>query len=961
MTERHATSDLNAYVLPCSFGQERLWVLHQLEPASPAFNMCAAVRLDGCLDVKALQRALDALVARHETLRTSLLRIGGVLQQVVAADCAGCPFEVVDLGGLAGEAEVERLVREEAGRPFDLGTGPLLRVRLLRLGPADHVLLVTLHHIVADGWSVGVLLTEVSALYGAFRQGRASPLPELAVQYADFAVWQRERLAGAELERLLGFWRGELDAVPWSLALPGDRARPPVQSYRGGFVRFEVPEDVSRGIKRLARAEGATPYMVLLAVFEVLLFRYSGQGDFTVGTPVANRSRAEVEGLIGFFVNMVVLRAQVSREQSFRELVGRTRRRVLDALDHQELPFEKLVEALQPERDVSRTPLFQAMFVLENALEYERPLGDDLTMRVVEIPSGTAKYDLTLAMEESAAGFVGSLEFSSDLFDAETAERMAGHLRVLLGSVAADPDAAVGELELLPAGERRRLAEWNDTAAAFPAGRLVPELFAEQAARTPDAVAVVFGDERVSYRELDERSARLAGVLARLGVGPDVVAGVCLERSVAMVVAVLGVLRAGGAYVPLDPGHPAGRLAFVVGDCGAVVVVTQQALAGRFPAGEGLRVVRLDAGGLLLDAAAPGVPAVPAGPGHLAYVMYTSGSTGVPKGVMIEHRNLANYMTALDRRFGTDPLVWLAVTPISFDISVTELLWPLTRGSKVVIHGEFFWSRPHLAPVRPVAFSLFYFAARSERPGLRSPYHLLLEGARFADRHGFAAVWTPERHFHDFGGIYPDPTVTSAAVAAVTDRVAIRAGSLVAPLHHPVRIAEGWSVVDNLSGGRIGISFASGWHADDFVFAPGRYAERRATIRDDVEIVRRLWRGEPATFENGVGAQVDVRIHPRPVQEELPVWITAAGSQETFRLAGELGANVLTHLLGQTVSELAVKLAVYREARAAAGHDPECTPSWTLPPTPPRRPHADRWHGTWRPPSNSCPARWGRR
>ncbi len=497
--------------------------------------------------------------------------------------------------------------------------------------------------------------------------------------------------------------------------------------------------------------------------------------------------------------------------------------------------------------------------------------------------------------------------------------------------MADEPQGAVAALPLLTEAERRRvLTDWNATQVPYPQDRCIHHLIEAQAARTPDAVALIHRHERLTYRELNARANKLAHYLTTLGVGPDTLVGICTERSVDMVVAMLAVHKAGGAYLPLDPSYPRERLAFMLEDAAAPVLLTQQHLQDRLPAG-GTTVVCLDSGWDLIAPLPEHNLNAPVTPANLAYVIYTSGSTGRPKGVMIEHRNVLNFFAGMDAYLTSDPPgTWLAVTSLSFDISVLELLWTLARGFTVVLHdgqAEGISGPTRIRPPaersnRQVSFSLMYFASAQGGSG-GDTYALVLDGAKFADRHGFEAVWTPERHFHPFGGIFPNPSVTSAALAMVTERVQIRAGSCVLPLHSPIRVAEEWAVVDNLSRGRVGIAFASGWMPHDFVLRPERFADAKAVMARDIEVVRRLWRGEAVSFPGPDGREVPVRVLPRPVQPELPVWITAAGSPETFRLAGTIGANVLTHLLGQSLEEVAEKITLYREARRAAGHPGE--------------------------------------
>ncbi len=671
--------------LPLSFAQQQLWFLHQWAPESSVYNVPLALRLRGSLDVGALELALGAVVARHEVLRTTFAAPGGKAEQVIWP-VGDVPVVVWDVSGLApGEAELEarRLVVEEASRPFDLERGPLVRAGLVRVGGEDHVFVLTLHHIVTDGWSLSVLLRELSAGYDAFSRGESAPFEALAIQYADFAVWQREWLTGDVLETQLGFWRDHLGGVP-ALELPTDRPRPPVRGDAGASFSFSLDAELSDGVRDLGQRYGATLFMTLLAAFQVLLHRYSGQDDFVVGTPIAGRNRAEIEPLIGFFVNTLPLRADCAGDPSFGELLGRVRETALGAYAHQDLPFEKLVEELQPERDPSRHPLFQVSVGL-HASETGRTLVlEGLEVDGFELSHETAKFDLSFHFIDSDEAIVGAIEYATDLFDSSTVARMAGHLRNLLAGMVADPDCRIGELELLGVDERRQLlVEWNDTAVEFPSDRCVHELFEDQVVRDPDATAVVFEDVSLSYGELNRRANRLAHHLRDLGVGPDVLVGICVERSPEMVVGLLAILKAGGAYVPLDPDYPADRLAFMLEDTAAPVLLTHSAVEGRLPWTNTFAICVDDV------AAWADQPDTNPGPiaaaDNLAYVIYTSGSTGQPKGVLIEHHSILRLVFGLPfLAVGSKPTV-LHLATLNFDASTFELWCPLLHGGTAVL------------------------------------------------------------------------------------------------------------------------------------------------------------------------------------------------------------------------------------------------------------------------------------
>ncbi|RKI51355.1 amino acid adenylation domain-containing protein, partial [Corallococcus sp. AB049A] len=633
-------------ILPLSFAQQRLWLLDQLQPGDISYNIPTALRLTGQLDVESLRHAFEALVDRHESLRTTLSAEHEEPSQCIQPP-SGWELPVIDLTPLPEshrEEEARRVADTEARRPFHLTTGPLLRSTLLRLGHDSHLLLVTMHHIVSDGWSMGVLVREVAAFYEAFSTGRTPVLPPLPVQYADFAVWQRGWLQGEALDKQLGYWKQQLEGAPSALDLPTDRPRPPMQSRQGALVDVRVSPEVSQALKALAQREGATPFMVLLAAWQTLLSRYSGQDDISVGTPIAGRTQAETEGLIGFFVNTLVLRARLEPQDSFRQLLAQMRATTLAAYEHQHVPFEKLVEILQPARDLSRSALFQVMFSLQNApMDALRLPG--LSFQSVPVDTRSSKFDLTLTMQDSPQGFVGTLTYATDLFDASTMQRMVGHLGVLLEAIAAKPEATLASLPLLTALERQQLlVDWNGPNAEFPRDLCLHEAFSAQALRTPDALAVICRDERLTFRELEVRANQLAHRLVKLGVGPDVRVVLCVERSVEALVGILGALKAGGAYVPIDPSYPREWLAHVLQDTSAPVVLTQQRLRDSLPP-HSAHTLCLDSD--TADLESQDAPVTSVTPEHLAYIIYTSGSTGRPKGVMIQHRSVLNLRVAL--------------------------------------------------------------------------------------------------------------------------------------------------------------------------------------------------------------------------------------------------------------------------------------------------------------------------
>ncbi|HVO10121.1 MAG TPA: amino acid adenylation domain-containing protein, partial [Vicinamibacteria bacterium] len=676
----------DATAVPASFAQERLWFLEQLAPGSGRYNLWRAIRLQGPLHVEALERALGEVLRRHEALRTRFVESGGRPFQEVL-EPGHFPLAVVALEGFeAAErlSQARRLAQQEAARPFDLGRGPLIRGVLLRLDPEDHVLVLTVHHVAADAWSMGIVLGELGALYGAFREGLPSPLPEPGVQYRDFAAWQRRHLDGERLEQQLSYWKDRLAGRSAVLELAADRARPAMPSFRGEEQESRLGLRLLERLRRLAQAEEATLFVVVLAAFQVLLHRYTGRLDVIVGSPVAGRTRSELEGLVGFFVNMLALRVDLSGDPSFREVVRRVRESVLGAQAHQELPFERLVEELEPGRDPNRSPLFEVVFAFQNTPRRSLALAG-LVPSALGARVETTRFDLECHVAESAAGLGVTIRYSTDLFEAASVERMLEHYGTLLESVAGDPDQAISRLSMLSGEERRRLVrDWNQTSTDCPQ-RSLGEVFSEAARAHPRAIAVSCGAERVTYAELDARSNRLAAYLRRRGVALESRVGICMERSPLMVAGLLGIIKAGGAYVPLDPDYPAERLALLAADSGVSVVLTDALLRDRVEGCGPAAILCLDAEWSEIEREPADAVTSGAGLGNLAYVIYTSGSTGVPKGVEATHRGVLRLVFGADyAEFGPDQ-VFLQLAPVSFDASTLELWGPLLHGGGCVL------------------------------------------------------------------------------------------------------------------------------------------------------------------------------------------------------------------------------------------------------------------------------------
>ena len=681
--------------LPLSFAQQRLWFLAQFDNESAPYNESVGLKITGSLQVDVLEQSLTEIVQRHEILRTTFHLQNGVPYQNIGS-CWAVTIPVIDLRALSEPEQssaVRRLAAEENQQSFDLTHGPLLRVTLLRLPDIEshqatwvpkHILLSTMHHIICDMWSMRVFVRELSTLYNNLLRGKPSPLFPLPIQYADFAHWQRQWLIGDVLESQLNYWKQQLAEAPALLELPTDFPRPPVQRFRGARLPITLSSELIKQIKQLNQQAGTSLFMTLLSAFTVLLSRYSGQNDIVIGSPIANRTQSQTESLIGFFVNTLALRINWSGKITFEELLNRVKVVAVEAYTHQDIPFEKLVEELQPERNLSHTPLFQVMLVLRN-VPIDTLKLTDLTLAPLERENVIAKFDLTLELTEVAEGMKGSFEYNTDLFQPATIERLSTHFQTLLTGIVTQPQAPIHELPLLTTVELQQLKAWNETTTDYPADKCLHHLFEAQVARTPDATALVFEDQQLTYRELNIQANQLAHFLWERAVKPEVLVGICLERSLSMVVGLLGILKAGGAYLPLDPTYPAARLAFMLEDAQVPVLLTQSSLKEELPKTKA-QVVCLDAEAKALSRLSAENVVSGVEPANLAYVIYTSGSTGNPKAVQISHSSLLNFLTSMRQQIGlTTQDVLLAITTLSFDIAALEIYLPLLIGAKIVL------------------------------------------------------------------------------------------------------------------------------------------------------------------------------------------------------------------------------------------------------------------------------------
>ncbi|WNZ65718.1 LLM class flavin-dependent oxidoreductase [Myxococcus sp. MxC21-1] len=907
--------------LPLSFVQERVWRLEQHLPGLSAYNIPFVFRLEGVVDAVILERAVQAIIQRHESLRTTYDVVDGRPVQRFHARMH-VPLVRLTLTGTPEqrEAEAMQLAREDAAKPFDLVKGPVVRTTLLQLDEHVHILLGNIHHIVSDTLSVNIFIHELFQCYAAFQQGRPAPLPPLPVQYADFGAWQRQVIAEGRLPEQDQWWRNQLAAMPRQLNIATDRPRPKTSPLTSVRMPVSFSAALSREVAEFGKRESYTPYMMVLAAWQALLHRYSGQTDIIVGTPIGNRTRPELLPLIGYVAHSAAFRTSFADDPTFLELLARVRQEVNDVQLRPDVPFEHLVEALVPGKDIGRGRLTDTIFVFHTtvggtaaALELTGVRGTMVEVPDAPVQWGATLSDLSLVLGDDAGRISGALEYATELFDEATARRIVEHLQVLLGSALARPSERISRLPLATEEDRR--------AGPPPSpARLHADSLAAVPARGPSAGSHCHhsGSTSWTWSDLAQRARNVAARLRSLGVQPGEPVAVCLKPSPAKLAVLWGVLEAGGAVVAVGP-TDLGRLSdFAAPGARVPVLVTWRGImtAARLDAARVLHVEdALESSGALAEHPAPA-------PEALAWLLPV-GANQSPWALV--HQGLTELFDALDKRLRpAEGTTWVAAAESSAERPELEALWALSRGLTVTFPSEQVtaqWEVLQGGGPRQGAMdlSLIYFA--NDEDSLVGPkYELLVEGAKYADANGFSAVWTPERHFHSFGGLYPQPAVVAGALATITRNLSLRSGSVVLPLHDPLLVAEQWSVVDNLSGGRAGLSIATGWHVADFTFAPQNFEDRRNVLLRNLETVRALWRGEKLRRPGGGGVTVEVGLRPKPVQKDLPVWLTAAGSPETFRLAGEVGAGVLTGLLTQSLEELKQKVGLYREAWRRNGH-----------------------------------------
>lgn len=905
---------------PLSYSQRRLWFIEQFEPGSTQYNLPAVYLFEGDFDVDAAEHAINQIIDRHQILKTRFFSEQGEgMQQVWSAPAFA--FGQYDVSATVQPEEAARSkLNDLISQPFDLSAQLPVSGVLIYTKKNKGILAFTMHHMVTDGWSLGIFVREFVSLYLTRQLGEAENLKTLPFQYHDYAAWQRQQLQKETLEPKLFFWQRQLADLPDVHSLPTDYPRPAQQSFSGRIYRCVLSDELSNSLKSLAHQHSVTLFILIHTLFSCILAKYSGQKDVVIGTPVANRLNPEIESLIGYFANTVVLRCQLEN-RPFSELLQQVAKVHLQALEYQDVPFEMLVERLSPKRTASYTPLFQIMLAMNNTAAVPLSLPS-LSLQPMTNDRVVSKFDLTLNIRDTSGNLEFEFEYAADLFSAQTIENLASSVVLLAEQMVANTDVSFADLNVLNTTQQH----WIDSRLKnhIPCQNLcltseissVPQMIAQRTRDISSRIALTFGKEAISFQTLETRANQLAHLLIDFGVVPGDGVAVMMKRGIDLVVSLLAVLKTGAYYIPLDPDYPKSRLKFMLEDCNSPWLLCRK--EPKFA--NAVQVINLtdSATQTALLQQPEGALASRVKPTDLAYMIYTSGSTGQPKGVMISHENVLTFLAGISHHLAGSAGTWLALTSVSFDISVLEIFGALAEGFHVVIAGERGISAQAEPESKAVGFSLFYFGNDSTQHG--QAYQLLIEGAKLADQNGFEAVWTPERHFAEFGGMFPNPAITGATVAAVTQHIGIRAGSCVLPLHDPVAIAEDWSLLDNLSNGRVGLAFASGWNVNDFVTAPEAYRQRSTLLENGIEEFSALWRGEKISRQNGVGQSVDFCIHPKPKQALPPLWITAAGNPDTFVRAGTLGCNLLTHMLGQTLGELKEKIDLYRQAWQQAGH-----------------------------------------
>ncbi len=896
--------------------QFRFWILCQMEEINVAYNMPLILKIEENINIDILNKSFFRLINRHEVLRTSFTNTkkGEVRQKVLEINDVDFNVNCIEIGdNKTLDATISKLVRT----PFDFSKAPLFRADLIQKnkGKQENYLCFNIHHIICDGSSLEIILKELMYIYSCLISNTPVDLPGLKLQFKDYSNWSNDKTVFESEEK---YWLDNFSGTISPLNLPTSKPRPRAKTYNGSIYTHSFDRNVIKKLTGFSNKNRGTHFMALMSALNGLLFRYTTQTDIVLGTPVSGRNHKDLENQIGLYINTIPIRTRFDANTTFKELF-RLQKEILQlAYKNAGYSFGDLVNNLNLSGDINRSPLFDVLVIHQKESNDPLALETELKYSIYNNSENvSSKYDLTFNFLEKENGLSLAVEYNTDLFHKEFINNLAHNYEVFLKECLNNPEQEIQKASYIESKQVEQLLHsFNSTKLDYDTTNTVVSLFQKQVKKTPKNIALICRGEQITYKELDEKSTSLARHLKSIGVVSDITVGVCLGRSIEMIIGMLGILKSGASYLPLDPFYPLNRIDYIIENSTTKFILTDNRTKELIT--KESTVINLEDPNIWEVSDEVVLPSVTSN--AMAYVIYTSGSTGKPKGVKISHKNLLNFMQGMNQKFETDlhPDIWLAITSISFDISVLELFWTLTRGSKVVIHLE----KPVSISTRPeMDFSIFYFP--TGKGSESNKYKLLLEGARFADENGFEAIWVPERHFHSFGDQFPNPSVAAAAVSTITKNIKLRSGSVVLPLHDPVRVAEEWSMIDNLSEGRVELSIASGWHPNDFVLAPGDFKNRHQIMRDKIDSLKSLWRGDSMIRKNGIDKDFEFQIHPKPIQKELPIWITAAGSIETFKYAGNIGANILTHLLAHTIDELADKVKAYRKALEENGFDPK--------------------------------------
>ena len=907
---------------PLTSAQFRFWLLCQMPGVSQAYHIPFTLQLKGPLKVNRLQKAFNLLVERHESLRTRFVEnVNGEIRQDIAT-LDSFDFDI-NLVKVEKNASVNTLISDFEQLPFNLETGPLFRAQLIKRSDEEFLLTLVIHHIIFDGRSLEILIKDLSILYNHVLYSENERPEPLRIQFKDYSSWITNELTQNQ-DKEKEFWSNELSGDLPILNLSTFQKRPLTQTYQGSSISYTLQDTIFEKVTQFSAQEKKSQFVVLMAALNGLLYRYTGHSDIIVGTPLLGRDHIELENQVGLFINTLPVRTRFDKDDTFSKLVDKQKNTLLNVFEHANYSFGDIINQLNVPRDLSRSPIFDILVIYQNQNNIDFNIDESFDDLVCGPYPGSesvnSKYDLTIAFHDYNGQITINVEFNTNLFKKRFIETFVANFESFLQKAMDHSEQKLKQIEYVTGNQvYQLLAEFNQTEGCNNTDKTVLGYFEEQVEKWPEKVALICNNSEMTYVQLDTRSTQLARYIKDMDLAEHTIIGICLGRSIEMVIAILAIFKSGMSYLPLDPFYPTSRLDYILTDSQTSLVIADT--HSKMMLSEAVEVIDLDDEAVWkkTKSVALNTPSI----NSTAYVIYTSGSTGRPKGVSVSHSNLVNFMEGMNTVFESphQDEVWLAMTSISFDISILELLWTLSRGSKVVIHLE----RPLPIVAKPkMNFSLFYFPTHdTSKTASINKYQLLIEGAKFADKNGFEAIWVPERHFHDFGDQFPNPSVAAAAVSTITNRIKLRSGSVVLPLHDPIRVAEEWSMVDNLSNGRVELSIASGWHPNDFVLFPDAYENRHQIMREGIELLQNVWKGNPVTRKNGIGKDFEFFVHPKPIQEELNIWVTAAGSIDTFKYAGSIGANILTHLLGQTLEELDEKIKVYRQTLQENGFKPE--------------------------------------